>query len=84
MSVLQIPEIHRHQPAHARFLHGYTIDHIHGAHRHLVVRNDDKLGIFTELTNHIGEFAHIGIIQRGIHFIEYTEWRGFDQVDREQ
>ena len=45
--------------------------------------NNDKLGIITELADHIGELAHIGIIKRSIYLIQDAEWRGFDKIDRE-
>ena len=40
---LQIPEIHRHQPAYSRLLHRYTIDYIHGTHRHFIVGYNNEL-----------------------------------------
>src|SRR4030095_5627583 len=81
--LIQSPEINRHQSAHTRFLHRNTIDDIHSTHRHFIVGNDDKLGILTELANHIGEFPNIRIIERRIHLVEYTERRGFNKVNCE-
>ena len=48
------------------------------------VRYNDKLWVLTELFDHIGELAYVGIIQRCINFIKDTERSTFDQVDRKQ
>ncbi len=77
-------EIDRYQFAHARLLHGYTIDHVNSVHGHLIMRNDDKLAILAELADHVSELANIRIIKRRIHLIQNTEWCRLDQVDGKQ
>ena len=78
--LIQTPEIHWYQFTHARFLHGHTIYHIHGCHCLLVVCNYDKLRIVGEFADHLCEFAYVGVIQWGIHLIQYAEWCGLYQV----
>ena len=80
----QTPKIHTHQLTHPGFLHRYTINNIHGTHRHFIVRYDDELRIVAELADHIGKLAYVGIIERRIHLVEYTEWGRLNQVNREQ
>ena len=71
-TLIQVSEIYRNQFAYTRFLHRNSVNHIHAAHRHLVVRYNDKLAVFTKLTNHISELSYVGIVQRSINLIEYT------------
>ena len=82
--LIQTPKVHRHQLAHTGFLHGNAINHVHAAHGHFVVRNNDELALLAELADHLGEFAHVGIIQRGVHFVQNTEGGWFDEIDGKQ
>ena len=84
MLITQTPEIHRYQFAYTGFLHGYAIDHIHGAHGLFVVRYNDELAVLTKLFDHLGELTHVGIIQWCIHLIQNTEWRRLDEIDGKQ
>lgn len=77
----QAPEIYRYQFTYTRLLHGDTINYIHGIHRHFVVRNNDELGILTELLDHLCKFSHVHIIQWCIHFIQDAEWSGLDKIN---
>ena len=78
---VQTPEIYRHQLAHARFLHGHTIDHIHRGHGLLVVRYNDELRVVRKFADHVGELGHIRIIQWCVHFVEDTERRRLDKIN---
>ena len=42
-SLIQIPEINCYEFTDARFLHCYSIDHIHTSHRHFIMRYNNKL-----------------------------------------
>ena len=46
--------------------------------------NNDELGVFAELPDHVSELAYVGVIERSIYFIQNTEWRRLDQVDGKQ
>ena len=54
---------------------GHTIA-VHDGRRHVPIYITENM-----VGHHLGEFAHIGIIQRSIHFIQYAEGSRFDQVD---
>ena len=79
--LIKATEIDRYQFAHARLLHGYTIDHVNSVHGHFIMGNDDKLAILAELADHVSELANVRIIKRRIHLIEYTEGCRFDKVN---
>src|SRR4051812_3154278 len=81
---VQAPEVHRHQFANARLLHGNPVNNIYSAHCCFIMGNNNKLGIVTKLADHVSELSNVGIVKRGIHLIENTERRRFDQVDREE
>ena len=66
----QRPEIHRRDGADALLGHVHAVDRIHGGHGRLVVGDDDELGVFGELPDNAVELLDVGVVQRGIHFIE--------------
>lgn len=62
--LVQTPEINGYQFAYSGLLHGYAIYGINGTHSHFIMGYNDKLAFLTESSDHIREFAHIGIIKR--------------------
>ena len=45
------------------------------------MRYNDELALIAELPDHIRELAYVRIIERRIHFVQYTERRWLDQID---
>src|ERR1700687_2004819 len=52
-------------------------------HRHVVVRDDEKLPLGAQARHHLSEPAHVGIVEGGVHLVEDREWTGVDLIERE-
>jgi hypothetical protein len=78
-------EIHRKQSAHAAFLHGDAVEAVHAGHGHVVVGDDQEAG--AGFGDHVGEqgaeAVDIGVIERGVDFVEHADRGGVAAEDGE-
>ena len=68
--VTVLVEPHREEPGDPLLLHGRPEDGVGRRDRTLVVGDHQELGMPRELADDVGEAAHVGFIERRIHFVE--------------
>ena len=57
----------------ARLLHCYAVENRTHFHRLAIMRHDDELRLPTHVGEHFVEAAHVGFVERRVHFVEDAE-----------
>src|ERR1700730_9752277 len=57
----------------ARFLHGDAVDHVGLRHRAFAVSDHHELCRRAHLVDQFGEAAYVGLVERGVDFVENAE-----------
>ena len=63
--------------------HGYAVEGVGESHGFLIVGDDDELRVDGHFLEHFLETDYVGLVQRGIYFIEQAEGAGSDFKYRE-
>ena len=79
-----VAEIHGRYAGDSLLVHIDAVNRIHGGHGLLVVGDDDELGVFREFFNDFVELFDVGIVQRGIYFVEDAEGSRLEQIERKE
>ncbi len=68
----------------AGLLHGDAVDDVGLGHGALAVGDDDELGGLAHVGDELGEAADVGLVERGVDFVEHAEGRGLELEDADQ
>src|SRR5712692_1203306 len=81
---LHLSEPHANDGRYPGLLHRDAVDGVRGLHSPGVMRDDDELRQVFELGEQMHVAAHIGIVQRRIHFVQQTERARLREEDGKQ
>ena len=76
-------ELHGNEAGDARFAHGDADEVVAGLHGAFAVGDDDELCLSRHFPQERAEAADVGVIKRGVHFVQEAERRGIEAEEGE-
>ena len=76
-------KLHGDEAGDAGFAHGNADQLVAGLHGAFAVGDDDELGLSRHFAQKRAQAADVGVIQRGIDFVQEAEWRRVQAEERE-
>ena len=78
-----VAKLHGDEAGDAGFAHGDADELVAGLHGAFAVGDDDELGLPRHFAQECAEAADVGVVKRGIDFVQQAEWRRVQAEERE-